>query len=148
MQREDFVQWLKDNALPLRSIDPLDTDFADFEAFAETLKDVRVVLLGEISHGDGSSFLAKTRLVKWLHQTQGFDVLAFESGFYDCHVAWKAMRHKPALEAFRDGVFGVWSKSAECIELATYLRNQATSSNPLELMGFDCQFTAPFLVVQ
>ena len=141
MQRADSVQWLKDNALALHSIDPFDTDFSDLEAFAATLKDVRVVLLGEISHGDGSSFLAKTRLIKWLHQTQGFDALAFESGFYDCKVAWQAMQHKAPLEAFRDGVFGVWSNSVECLELAQYLGIQAKSSNPLELLGFDCQLT-------
>jgi erythromycin esterase-like protein len=52
------------------------------------------------------------------------------------------MQHKSALEAFRDGVFGVWSKSVECIELAQYLEDQAKSFNPLELMGFDCQLTA------
>ena len=44
---------------------------------------VGAVLLGEASHGDGAALLAKGRLVRYLHQARGFDVLVWESGFYD-----------------------------------------------------------------
>jgi erythromycin esterase len=142
MRRDsEAIGYLRKHAVNLRSIDPSDTDWSDLEPFAHALKRVRVIGLGEISHGDGSSFLAKTRLVKWLHQTQGFDVLAFESGFYDCHVAWASTGTVPALDSFREGVFGVWSRSAETVELARYLTAQARSTCPLELVGVDCQLT-------
>ncbi len=141
MSIEPRVSWLRESATRLDSVDPAHTDYADLEPFRAELDGVRVVLLGEIMHGDGSSFTAKTRLVQWLHQHLGFDALAFESGFYDCHVAWQSMQTKPALEAFREGVFAIWSRSAEMLPLVEYLGDQIHAAQPLELMGFDCQLT-------
>jgi erythromycin esterase len=141
MNSDPRVAWLTQHAVSLRSIEPDDTDFSDLEPFAEVLKGIRVVLLGEATHGDGSSFLAKTRLVKWLHQELGFNALAWESGFYDCHVAWQSIKTKPAREAFREGVFGVWSDSAEVMPLVDYLGAQIHTVRPLELLGFDSQLS-------
>ena len=141
MSAEAKVSWLQRSAIRLNSVDPAHTDYADLEPFRPELAGVRVVLLGEIMHGDGSSFTAKTRLVQWLHQHLGFDVLAFESGFYDCHVAWQSMQTKPALEAFKEGVFAIWSRSAEMLPLVNYLGDQIHADTPLELIGFDCQLT-------
>lgn len=39
------------------------------------------MLLGEASHGVAESNWAKVRLIKFLHQQLGFDVVAFESSF-------------------------------------------------------------------
>ncbi len=41
-----------------------------------------MVLLGEQHHGDGATFQAKTRLVKYLHEQKGFNVLVWESDVY------------------------------------------------------------------
>jgi erythromycin esterase-like protein len=73
------LAWLKKHAVPLRSIDPADEDFSDLDSFRKAVGDARIVFLSEPSHGDGTSFLARTRLIKFLHQQCGFDVLAFES---------------------------------------------------------------------
>ena len=76
------VEWLEDNASPI-SVSPSVTDFSDLAGFRDAIGSSRVVLLGEQSHGDGTTFLAKTRLIQFLHQELGFDVLAFESGLFD-----------------------------------------------------------------
>jgi erythromycin esterase-like protein len=90
------VAWLSENAVRIRTVDPAKDDFADLEPLRETLKGVRVVLLGEQNHGDGTTFLAKTRLIRFLHEKMGFDMLAFESGLYDCAKAWDALaRDRP-----------------------------------------------------
>src|SRR4051812_14855097 len=82
---DDRTDWVKKNAVPLTSVEPADDDtFADLEAFGKAVGDSRIVFLGEQTHGDGATFLAKTRLIRYLHAKKGFDVLAFESGFYDC----------------------------------------------------------------
>ena len=141
MSAKAEMLWLKDSVVTLNSIDPANINYADLEPFRAELDGVRVVLLGEIMHGDGSSFMAKTRLVQWLHQHLGFDALAFESGFYDCQVAWQSMQTKSALEAFREGVFAIWSRSAELLPLVNYLGDQVNTAVPLELLGFDCQLT-------
>lgn len=73
----------------------------------------------------------------------GFDVLAFESGLYDCHRAWQAFEDgNPPMEAARQGVFGIWTGSKQTGPLWSYLSERVKSDSPLELAGFDCQFTA------
>jgi erythromycin esterase len=78
-----------------------------------------------------------------LHKKHGFDLLAFESGLYDCHKAWKLLQGgmKP-YEAFRHGVFGIWTESEQVRPLIEYWGQAAKSDQPLELCGFDCQFTS------
>ncbi len=105
--------------------------------------DAQVVQLGEQSHGDGKCFLTKIRLIKFLHQEMGFDVLAFESGLYDCHRSWQAFKAgQNGLVASRLGVFGIWTGSRQTQPLWDYLQQQASGTRPLELAGFDCQYTA------
>ena len=142
--KNDFrVAWLKQNAVPLRSIDPNDEDFSDLEPLAKAIGNARIVQLGEQTHGDGATFYAKTRLIKFLHQKLGFDVIAFESGLYDCHKAWELLLSgTEPYEAFRNGVFGIWGISAQVRPLIEYWGRAARSNRPLELCGFDCQFTA------
>lgn len=136
------VAGLRAAATPLRSIDPADADFADLAPLRAVLAGRRVVVLGEASHGDGAGFLARTRLVRFLHQELGFDVLAFESGFYDCARAWQSIRagEDPAA-AFRQSVFPVWTRSVQLKPLVDYFAAAARSPRPLELAGFDPQFT-------
>ena len=52
---------------PVQTINPADTNYQDLLFLKEKLKDVNIVMLGEQQHGDGSTFLAKSRLVKFLH---------------------------------------------------------------------------------
>lgn len=137
------TRWLEANAKPLRSVDPADEDFSDLEPLRKAIGGSRVVMLGEQSHGDGTVFLAKARLIKFLHQKMGFDVLAFESGLYDCAKAWEYLTAgEEAGKAVPRGVFGIWTGSAQVKPLIDYLGATARSSRPLELVGYDSQFTA------
>src|SRR5450631_1268156 len=77
----------------IRSIEPADTDFSDLEGLAAAIGNSRIVLLGEQTHGEASTFLAKTRIIHFLHEKMGFNVLAFESGFYDCARIWDNTQH-------------------------------------------------------
>jgi erythromycin esterase len=134
--------WVEKHAVPMRSVDPADVDFSDLEAIGKRIGDARVVMLGEQSHGDGASFLAKCRLVKYLHERKGFDVLAWESGMFECREADRALAAgEPALDAMRKGVFGIWMGSAEVKPMADYLAAQRRGPKPLEVAGFDCQFS-------
>ncbi|MBN1974173.1 MAG: ankyrin repeat domain-containing protein [Sedimentisphaerales bacterium] len=144
LSEKDFrVTWLKKNAIQLKSIDPNDEDFSDLEPLARAIGDARIVQLGEQTHGDGATFIAKTRLIKFLHQRLGFNVLAFESGLYDCHKAWDLLiKGTEPYKAFKMGVFGIWGASEQVKPLIEYWGQASKSNLPLELCGFDCQFTA------
>jgi erythromycin esterase len=134
--------WLRAHAVALRTTVTADDDFADLEPLRETLGRARIVVLGEASHGEGTTFAVKTRLVRFLHQRLGYDVLAFESGFYEC---WKAQQRIAAGEdpasAFRGAVFKVWTASRQVQPLIDDFAKAARSPHPLELTGFDPQFT-------
>jgi erythromycin esterase len=72
----------------------------------------------------------------------GFDVLAFESGFYDCRNAWRRMELGEDVHAqFRRCVFGIWNRSRQVQPLMDYLAAALEDGAPLELAGFDSQFT-------
>lgn len=136
------VAQLREEAIALRSIEPGDTDFSDLEPLRSVLANKRIVILGEASHNDGATLLAKSRLVQFLHREMGFDVLAFESGFYDCWKAWQRIEagDDPAT-AFRQAVFPIWTRSAQVQPLIAYFAAAARSKRPLELAGIDPQFT-------
>jgi erythromycin esterase len=77
-----------------------------------------------------------------LHEQHGFDVLVFESGLYDVSKVWQAIRTgAPAHEAFKQGIFPAWSRPAEVRPLMDYLSKQAHGPTPLELAGYDAQFS-------
>lgn len=136
------MAWLRDHAIPIRSVDPADGDVSDLRPLAPILADRRVVILGEATHGDGTAFLAKARLVRFLHRELGFDVLAFESGFYDCWKAWERIEAGGDPEtAFRDSVFPIWTLSVQVQDLIEHFAAEARSERPLVLAGIDPQFT-------
>ncbi len=137
------LEWLRRSALPFRTVDPEDHDFDDLEAIADHIGDARIVQLGEGSHGSGTDFAAKSRLVAFLHQRMDFQVLVWESGLYDCRRVDRAIRAGvPAAEAAGLGIFSVWSRSREACAALEYASRTHANGRPLAVAGFDCQFSA------
>lgn len=64
---------------------PLGTDGdAELAPIAAVVGSARVVALGEATHADGAAFATKARIVRYLHDRLGFEVLAFESSLWAC----------------------------------------------------------------
>ena len=139
---DTHVAWLQANAHPLRSISASDRDFSDLQPLKAAIGSSRVVLLGEQSHGDGTTFRAKARLIAFLHQEMGFDVLAWESGLWDVHQVWQHVQAgEGVLPASRRGVFGIWTGSEQVLPTLDYVAETVGSAHPLEMAGFDNQLT-------
>jgi erythromycin esterase len=143
--RHPRTVWLRQNVPAIRTIDPQDDDFSDLEPLRGAIGSARVVMLGEQTHGDGSTFLAKARLIQFLHQEMGFDVLAFESPMYDLSKAWQEIeRGALATDALRAGVFGTGPHSDQFGAVVEYLEQTVRTDRPLILAGFDSQSHTQF----
>ena len=126
----------------INSISPDYSDDSDLMALKEVLNDSRIILLGEQSHGGGSTYSAKVRLVKFLHKEMGFDVLAIESGMFDCAKIWQQMKLGSSMESeVLNSMFYMYAKSREVKPLFKYLDSQMHSERPLLLSGIDSQHT-------
>ena len=130
------VAWLQDHAVELDTIEPDGADFGDLDPLKEALDGVRVVMLGEATRGDGSTFLAKTRLIRFLHREMGFDVLALECGFYGCHRAGDELRSGTSPdEALRGGTIAPYTESAQFQPLLDWVADPPDDERPLVLAG-------------
>ena len=145
----EWESWIKDHAYKLESIQPVgikggEGQFKDLEMLKPLLHDKRIVFLGESSHGVGEFNLAKTRLVQFLHQEMGYNVLAFESGLGNASIAYGTSGTQNAEQTMKDSIFGVWW-SKEILPLFEYIKTTQASEQPLALTGFDMQFQSPLL---
>ncbi len=146
---DELRQWVEQQAIAVRSVDPRDEDFSDLEPLIAAIGDARVVQLGEPGHGAGTSFAAKARLIKFLHQRLGFDVVLWESGMFDVRQSQIALRggEDPAQAAQR-GIFSLWSATAEARPLFDYAQASLAGTQPLEMAGFDMQFSGTDMHLQ
>jgi erythromycin esterase len=132
--------WLASNVAPVRSLDFSDTNYADLAAIGRAIGNRRVVLLGEQGHGDGTTFEAKARVIRYLHEKLGFDLLVFESGFYDCHRTWQDVRAGLSLaDSAANCMFELWSNSRQLRPLLEYVDAKKSTNRPVELAGMDFQ---------
>jgi len=133
---------MKGYSSKIRSIDPADTDFSDLTSLGAAVKDARIVLLGEQTHGEGSTFQAKTRIIKFLHEKMGFEVLAFESGLYDCARIWENVEGGGNISQEVVGsLFYMYATSVQMQDLFNYIQLQLHGAHPLVMAGFESQHT-------
>jgi erythromycin esterase len=133
--------WLRQNASTVRTLDPEDDDFSDFVAIQRAIGSARVVMLGEQTHGDGSTFMAKHRLIRFLHENMGFEVLAFENPMYDTEHLWT--RLVAGDSSFVRGIWGLYGRIDQVVPLWQYVRERAASEVPLRVVGIDPQSHLP-----
>lgn len=125
------VAWLRQHVIPTRSPSDDDTDFSDLRPLRDAIGDARVVLIGEESHQSGSVIRVNSRLVRFLHQEMGFDVLALESSLFRMWKDWQLMQARQ--------VPADWLGSVDHRPLTRYIIEQAAGLHPLEIAGVDYQ---------
>jgi erythromycin esterase len=134
-------QWLRDNTKAVRSL-VVDTDFSDLAFLDKEVAGKRIVQLGESSHGTREFNLMKVRLIKYMHEKLGYDVLAFESSLIACHLQNKELPSTALTpkEMTRRCTFPVW-QTEEVSELFRYVKSTQTTAKPLQIAGFDIQYS-------
>jgi erythromycin esterase len=140
-------QYVQTHLAPIASIDPYYADNADLAAFGQAIGSARIVMLGEQDHGDGATMQAKTRLVKYLHEQKGFNVLAFEGDMFSLNQGWEQLAATPDAQAafLHDNIYFYWSLCQQCDQLLyQYVPQTTRSATPLRITGFDNQFYNPY----
>lgn len=122
-----------------------DSPFDNLSFLDSILQGKYFVALGEEEHGAGTTFEIKIQIVKYLHEKLGFNVIAFESGFYDCYKAWQLIQlGENADTTMGKGIYGVWSDSKQMLPMFHYVEKEKNTIQPLVIAGFDFQFSGSF----
>lgn len=139
--RPEWRAWIRANHQTLTTLDANSPDDSDLAFLQKNLSGKRIVGLGESGHGVSEFSAAKVRLVKYMHEHLGFDVIAFESSIFECFAADRPAAFRPAETTLREALFGVWH-TEETLELFEYLRTTKDTDRPLILAGFDVQISS------
>ncbi len=138
--QNSLEQELKSRLVNLHEVAESNEYFAGFEQLKRDIGEARIVMLGEQSHGDATTFETKIKLVKYLHEEMGFEILAFESDIYSCDKAQSMMEQgHDVKDAMGKGIFGIWASVEELNPLYEYFKKTLSSENPMMLTGFDPQ---------
>lgn len=140
--QDNIKKYIKENTISIITIDPDSVNFSDLEAIGNSIGNSKFVMLGEQDYGDAPTFLAKTRLIKYLHEKKGFNVLAFESDFFGLNFGWDNLTKSPenVSKFINQNIYQIWTGCNTCIPLFNnYIPNTYNTSNPLAVTGFDNQ---------
>jgi erythromycin esterase len=132
-------QQVQEKSTAINSLKIQEKDDRDLDAIGKAIGNARVVMLGEQDHGDAATFQMKARLVRYLHEKMGFDVLAFESDFYGVTRGWEATAagQLPLYQLISQDVGPVWTRCNECSDVFDYVKASFLTDRPLVLAGFD-----------
>lgn len=120
----------------------LNEDQKDYSFIDTLLQDKKLVLLGEMDHGDGSSFKIKTDLIKYLHEELGYNTLLFESSFINCNLLWSTIGDSTIFkDRIKNNIYFIWSEVEETKALFQYIEEQHRKGTPLRILGIDPQFS-------
>lgn len=138
--QESIEKKVNSRLIDLHKIGGNDEYFEGFERLKNQIGDAQIVMLGEQSHSDATTFETKIKLIKYLHQEMDFEILAFESGIYDCHKAWSMIQNGHNVkDASAKAITTIWSTLEELNPLYDYIEQHLKQDKPLMLTGFDSQ---------
>jgi len=136
-----WSDWIKSNHQALTTIDSKNTDYSDLMFLKPVLEDKRIVQLGENCHGVSEFNKVKVRLIKFLHEVLGYQVIAFESSVFECNMAQLNNKNMTPESIMRQSIFQVWH-CEEALELFKYIKETQSTENPLIFSGFDIQLSS------
>ena len=131
-QTNEELNWIKANS---KEIHLDDNDYERFEFLDSILKNKRIVMLGENTHGSSEYPILKNRIIQYLHKKLGYNVLTWESSLLDCY-AVESRKTKISPEEMANGSLHFAYKSKQVLPLMTYIKN-----SDLILTGMDSQPT-------
>ena len=144
---DEKVRYLKNSIHPFSNINPTSVDTEELSVLKEIIGTKRIVFLGEESHYDGNTLWAKSKVINYLHQEMGFDVLLIERGIFETNRAWRDLIER------KDSTHNVYSNllcpfgighSWQEKELYQYVGKMAFTDKQLIINGLDILETSPY----
>lgn len=123
---------------------------ASFEPIKAAVKDMRIVILGEVGHADGRTFEIKSELIEYLNADNEYDVVLEGMGFLDGAVLQGVLPPLCIDSNYLDVAnawYALWSQTKEASSLVNAMR-----SGKVRYWGMDCQpslsdyFLIPYLM--
>lgn len=102
------------------------------------LHEKRIVALGESGHGVAQFNAIKVRMIKYLHEQLGYNLIAFEAPMAGCEAADAMIGNDTPEKVMRKCLFAVWH-SSETVELFNYVAKTRAAGRDLRITGFDVQ---------
>lgn len=135
--------WLRKNAIPLATPEA-GRGFRDLRPLKKVIGDVRLVSLGEATHGTREFFQIKHRMFEFLATEMGFTIFAIEASFPEClaineYVTTGTGDPAAVLAGQR---FWTWD-THEVLDLIRWMRRfneDPRNQRKLSFYGFDMQF--------
>ena len=119
----------------------------DLQPFKRVLKDVRILGLGEETHGTREFFQLKHRMVEFLVKEMGFRVFAIEASYSACQTIndYVMGRMNDGAKALKSQGFWTWD-TEEVLAMMDWMRAYNASvpaERRVQFVGFDIQVNNP-----
>ena len=139
-----YIAWLRQHAFPIRTEDPTDEDFSDLQRLKPMLAGVRIIGLGEQTHGTREFFRMKHRLLSFLVREMGVRTFALEASQTHCEAINDYVEGKSADGAAALAGQGFWMWDTEEVRaLVDWMRAYNASVGPADrvrFVGIDYQY--------
>jgi erythromycin esterase len=140
------TKWLANNAVPLQGIKS-GGGYADLHSLKRIFQDVRIIGLGEATHGTLEFFVFKHRLLEFLVKEMDVRVLAIETGYSSVaqindYVMGKSVEGAQALASQRFWPF----KTTEMLFMLDWMRSynaNVPAKRRVKVVGFDIHYNDP-----
>ncbi|GGV28465.1 succinoglycan biosynthesis [Streptomyces filipinensis] len=148
---EEVQQWLKENALPLKSVHSEASKSGDgsLEPLREVLSDVRVLGMGEATHGTAEFFRLKHLLLRFLVEEMGFTALALEASVSTAQAVDDYVLHGTGDAADAVAGLGFWTwRTREMLDVVEWMREHnrtVPKDRAVRFVGIDPQRCGPSL---
>jgi len=130
----EWDKWIKSNSYGLALSDT--SNYQDLSILKKILKNKNIVFLGENSHGVSEFTLLKSRMIRYLHDSLGFDVLAFESNAGDAYYANSKIKTSDIQTSVYNSLSSLWH-TEEIVPLFNYVKRTHLTKSPLIISGVD-----------
>lgn len=139
--KKEELEWLKSNIIPIRTTNPDETNDEDLKPLKDFLVGVKIVALGEVTHGSKEIFDLKHRIIKYLSVNHGFDIFSIEANMPEAYELNNYVIENRGDPKSLIGQMGFWTwNTEEVLAMVNWMnRHNKKNEKKIQFTGFDMQ---------